>query len=502
MTADCAILEDFLQTVKRCYRMPARPGLTAAAPSAQDDGGSDVAVPDTPANRIAIAIDRAREAIEANAVPTDDIRVEFCEALARLIESAVHPLHGDTGFQALVLQRQSAAVGEYVSLCATQDNDRRTVSAAINAIAHPQKLQRMQAGPLRDAAQQLYQQYAQEAWAQVEIQAHAMASAIDSIGTHAMAHQECRTDALAQRESHAHAIAQQESIRRDPAFSGSVQRLLHGGALSRLQRLATLADHADVKAYRALRQRQGPLAGSTEAEAQGAHGRERGQAVEQRAAQALRLLASRLDTSCEARGRYRVVTSMRSPATLFVAGGHAKAEWDVVLLKRAGPARESAVYSLCLLIEAKASADAATGDMPRLIRGLQGLARARSDKRYVCMTHEGEVTLDGASLAAFATDPNAAMHCVLYCTDDPLGRRVGLLSPGSRMQLLSDECSLAFAMRLQRGDKPGPDLLQSVWLQLLQLPRWQAVLQQYQTMHRVREHMVHIEDLFVAARRV
>ena len=80
--------------------------------------------------------------------------------------------------------------------------------------------------------------------------------------------------------------------------------------------------------------------------------------------------------------------------------------------------------------------------------------------------------------------------------------RVGLLSAGSRMLLLSDEISLAFAARLQRGERPDAHELKPIWRQLLHAPRWQPVMQQYHSMQRARALMVHVDDLLCAARRV
>ncbi|MVW80574.1 3-deoxy-D-arabino-heptulosonate 7-phosphate synthase [Bordetella sp. 02P26C-1] len=470
MSGQCPILEQVLRTVERRYRIPARPSLIAAAhPAIQEQVSANGAVPATPANRIAIAIEHARAAIEAQASPSEDLSVEFCGALALLIERAAHPVHGDPAFQALLLQRQSAAVNEYVLLSAGQNDDRRAVTANINAIAHPQKVLRMPVGPVREVAERMYQQYAAEAW-----------------------------DKLADE---AQAIVQPEPIRGDLVFTASLKRLLSTGALSRLQRLSVLQNHTDVMKYRALRARQGPLAGSAYAREQGAQARQRGDAVELRAAHALKYLAARLEALCDHHNVYRVVTSLRSPAILPMATDHAKGEWDVVLLRRSASASEASPYDLCLLIEAKASADAATGDLPRLIRGLQALASAGRDVHYACMTNEGEVSIHGASLAGWPTCQAEASCGVLYCSDSQIEPLVGLLSPGSRMQLLSCEDSLTFAARLQDGEKPCADALQPVWQQVLYAPRWQPVMQQYQSMYRAREMMVHVDDLLAAARR-
>jgi hypothetical protein len=42
--------------------------------------------------------------------------------------------------------------------------------------------------------------------------------------------------------------------------------------------------------------------------------------------------------------------------------------------------------------------------------------------------------------------------------------------------------------------------LEPVWQQLLKAPQWGAVLNQYQMLHKVRELMVHADDLLLAAR--
>src|SRR5690606_432783 len=159
-----------------------------------------------------------------------------------------------------------------------------------------------------------------------------------------------------------------------------------------------------------------------------------------------------------------------------------------------------------LLIEAKASVDAPTTDFPRLLRGLRLLSHADRDAVYSFETQQGTMRLRGASLCALRPDEAGAQNnaklkrTVLYFCDAPAETAPRLLSPATRMQLLSARASLEFAGKLALGQETGPQDLEPVWQELLESPRWLAVLQQYQALHQVHELMVHADDLMAAIR--
>ena len=161
-------------------------------------------------------------------------------------------------------------------------------------------------------------------------------------------------------------------------------------------------------------------------------------------------------------------------------------------------ALDATTWDVCVLVEAKASVDAATTDLPRLVRGLTLLAHADTHTAYSFRTQQGAVRLSGASLAALAGDGAALRRTVLYCCDAPVETAPRVLSPASRMQLLSAHASLEFAGALADGRDADCVDLEPVWRQLLESPRWRPVLDQYATLREVRELMVHPEDLRAA----
>jgi len=64
---------------------------------------------------------------------------------------------------------------------------------------------------------------------------------------------------------------------------------------------------------------------------------------------------------------------------------------------------------------------------------------------------------------------------------------------------LSAPASLAFASGLAAGRQGDEAELEPVWTDLLQSPRWRAVLNQYPALRQARELMVHPDDLMRAA---
>ncbi len=275
-------------------------------------------------------------------------------------------------------------------------------------------------------------------------------------------------------------------------------RLLNSAALTRLRRLDTLASDDLVRQYQTLWDQHGPRPGSLEAVSQGSASQRRGAVVEALAAQALEALARRLNEAEGAQASYRVVTSMRVPASIPASHERAKTEWDAVLLRQAKMADASAAWDVCLLVEAKASADAATTDLPRLRRGLRLLAHAEQNVDYAFEAQQGAVRLRGASLRTLAIDDTDLTRVVLYCCNAPAEAAPRLLSAASRMQLLSAPASVEFASALAQKHTADPQDLEPVWHQLLESPRWAMVLHQYPTLLQARELMVHTDDLLAA----
>lgn len=245
----------------------------------------------------------------------------------------------------------------------------------------------------------------------------------------------------------------------------------------------------------------GPRARSEDAAADGSASRKRGDAVEARVAQAMETVARRLNAAegAQASSAYRVVTALRAPATLPADHHFAKTEWDVVLLHRSASMPDA--WEVALLLEAKASVDAAATDLPRLKRGLHLLAQAEDDEVYVFQAREGAVRLCGTALGMLAAEDTALHDVVLYCTDSHENAAPRILSASSRMQLLSAPATLEAAARLDAAldhaadARHGPAALEAVWNDLLTEPRWQAVLRQYETLREALALTVHVEDL-------
>lgn len=397
-----------------------------------------------PWTALAFAIERARIAVEHGGTTSPDEHALFTDTLLRLIRDAMHPDRGDASFQAMVLRHHAPRVREYASLSAGADADRRRIKSIVNALAHPAKLARQSPGPARDSLILLHQAATRMDW---------------------------------------------PALRAFPA--------LHDDAsLARLIRLDELSSDAHVLRYRALIQQQGPAAGSEAALDQGAQAQRRGARVEAICADAMALLAAQLNGPCDpTTPHWRIASSLRVPGLLAGDASGAKVEWDVALLRRA----ERETWHLMLLIEAKASADAASTDLPKLLRGLRLLRAADPSATYLFKTAAGELRLTGASLAALDADAPDLGGRVLYCCEGDEDLRPRLLSAASRMQLLSAETGLEVAARLERGDAVEAPALTPVWDALRTSPRFLGVLHQYATLLRVRALMVHPDDLADAA---
>ena len=496
-----ALVDETLRIVPRRYRVPATPALT---PDPRNGHAATV---------LAVTIEQARQALVRHARPNGALKSVFIEALAQLIRDAMKGVAddpamnggaGDPAIQAMELRHRAAAVREYASLSASADADRREVLAAVNALAHPAKRERMPAGALRDALDAVYAAGSSGRWVTL---AHAM-----------------------------QALCALPESAADGAITRVCTQLAERPALSRLQRLDALASDTLVQRYQALCDRNGPRPGSATALRQGSDAQQRGAAVEAQAMQALQVLARRLNQAhidgqagadkraapggpatpahqtpsfpnaedCDA--PYRVVTSMRVPPSLPGSADRAKSEWDAALLQRADLAEYSGTHhattpawNIVLLVEAKASADAASTDLPRLLRGLQLLAQADANTVYPFKTQQGVVALGGASLRALPTQGPDLAHTVLYCCDAPVDATPRLLNAASRMQLLSAPASIAYASQIAQQQPATAESLEPVWHALLDSPQWAGVLNQYPQLHQVRALMVHTDDLLAAA---
>lgn len=497
MQAPTSPLEDALGSVPRRFRLPAKLTMSGEQPA-----------PD-PARSIAFAMENARLALAQGRSPVAESKRQFVDGLARMIHDAMQDEGGDPVFQAMVLRHRQASVREFASLSAHAESDLRAVHAAVNRIAHPAKQQREPPGPRRDALIRLHALAAAASWQELQ---HA-----------------------AQQFLQMPVIADEAGSRRTLEF------LANSAEVRQLQRLAVLCSNPLVLQYQSLWNRKLPDAGSAEAIAGGNASQKRGAAVEALAVQALQALADRLNKEAassagtisaaadrHALESYRVVSSMRVPASIPASHDRAKAEWDAVLLRRVDAAHgvagdaasdvankmanevagddaaaetsvDVAVWDVCLLVEAKASIEAATNDLPQLLRGLALLAHARADSVYSFMTRQGQVLLSGASLHALENDWASLARTVLYCCDAPVEKMPRLLSAASRMQLLSAQSSLEFASAVSGGKHPDPECLGSLWHEMLASVRWKPVLNQYATLVQVRALMVHPDDLMSSA---
>ena len=448
-----SLLDDTLRTVIRRYRLPA---ITAASGRPPEPN---------PATALAVVIEQAREALARGTPPEAALKDRFLEALERMIREAMRAEAGDPVFQATVLRHQDPRVREYASLAAHASQDRRRIHAAVNAIAHP-------------ARQQLAPEARRETLAQL--------------------HEWARAESWPALHDQAERLLAMPGTAQAPQWERGLRRLLAGGALERLRRLQALGSDARVQRYQALWDRNGPRSGSAHAVRQGSASHQRGAAVEALARVALEALARRLEQAEGLPASYRVVTSMRVPAAIPAAQDRAKTEWDAVLLKRASHGGAAPAWDVCLLVEAKASVDAAASDLPRLLRGLHLLAHADTSVAYPFKTQQGMVSLRGASLGALGTGEADLARTVLYCSDAGADTGARLLSAASRMQLLCAPASVAYASGMAGGGQPGRRDLDPVWTDLLGSARWHTVLHQYPMLRRARELMVHTDDLLAA----
>lgn len=450
-------LAALLRGVARRYPVPALPADVAAARAA--DAGS----------ALAFAIEHARVAQEAGRLPAPVLEPVFVDALARLVDEALRTPGGDAAFQSMLLQRQAPAARAFASLSARAERDRRDLRARIDTVAHPQKLARRPADALTPLLAAL----------------HDAAQCGDWPGV---------ADAARRLQGTAARPLQDTA-----ALAATVAGVLGSPALARLLRLQALGDDDAVRRWRALQAARGPAAGTPQAAAQGAGGQRRGDAGEARVAAVLDRLAQRLGVGAGSGTGWRAVTSLLTPPVLAAGVRGAKTEWDVALLHETRPADGAApVADLGLLVEVKASADAAVADWPRLLRGLQCLAGAQAQAVLPFACRQGTVALRGDSLRTLVDAGMPRPDAVLYvCTDETPPPR--LLAAASRLQLLSAPAVLAFAAQRAAGNAGEPELLRGVWQDVQASERFEAVRQQLLVLRAVRARMVHVEDLEAAA---
>ncbi len=403
-------------------------------------------------------------AADAGTVPADDgVARLFTSALAALIRSALDPLDGDPTFQAQVLAAGDARVAEYLHLAAQATGDARTVRAAVNAWAHPGKLQGQPPGARPDALAPLHRLAASGAWTTLQ-------QALD--------------DLLA------------EGWLEDGPLRDALSALRDSPALARLAQAEALLALDGVQRYRALCERAGPSAGSAAAAQQGRASARLGAAAERSTVQALLAMAELIHRAAPALPRLHVAQGLLTPRGFPGVNGRAKDEWDVALLREVGP---DGARDVMLLLEVKAAPAAAASDYPRLLRGLQRLALAQTQERYAFACVGGETLLRGASLRELAPQGDALPPQVLYACTAPAEPRTPLLNPVARAMLLAEPACIAFAAKLARGAAPQPAELAALWEELPREPRLRPVLRQYDTARRAREAMLHPDELLAAA---
>jgi hypothetical protein len=433
------LLLQALRDAPRRYRLPSLPTDAGTALAA----GTDTA--------LAFAIESVRRAVASRHAASPELADLFTTALARLVTLSLSPERGDPAFQALVLQADEPQLREYVQLAAAAPADRRTVRAAVNAIAHPGKTRDLPAGPLRDALATLHRLAGEEHWAALEPAARGL-------------------------------------LPLSPALQDSVQAIVASPERARLQRLAALQRAAPVQRYLALCGRRGPLAGSDAAAAQGRASAREGNRAEAAGTEAFARIATLLDAHAPG-AAFRAVAGLRTPPGFPGSAAKAKDEWDVALVHGS---------ELVLLAEVKASPAAATSDLPRLLRGLERLAHAQAEAVYEFAASQGAVALRGESLRALRPQGRALPPQVFYCCDAPPEAQPPVLSAAAKAVLLAEPASIAFAQQVLAGGAPPPATLLPAWQDLPHAPRLHATLHQYDTACAAREAMLHPDDLLAA----
>jgi hypothetical protein len=446
-----ALLQRAVLLAPRRYRLPPLPANLAAAQAA------------APQSALAFALEAARNACLQGSEPAADVRELFIHALAAVIQASLRPDAGDPAFQAQVLRAGTPEVQEYAALHTQSAADQRAVRVAVNAFAHPGKLARLgsDAAP-NGALSELYRQAEAGAWVDL-------------------------ARAAAQLQQDASTV---EDVR------AALAALIAQPGLERLRRGSFLEQTGDVRRYRALCERRGPLAGSGAAADHGRAAARLGVLAEDATVQAFSTLAELLNRYAGGTWHCRAVQGLRTPRGFPGAAAHAKGEWDAALVC-AAPV-PSAAAAVVLLAEVKASPAAATADFPRLRRGLQRLALARPDAVHVFGCKCGELPLSGESLAQLQPPPQGLPPQVIYCCSALADEQPPLLAASAKALLLAESASLDFARRLAGGEAATPAALSPVWRGLTRASRLRAALEQYETARCVREAMLHPQDLVSA----
>jgi hypothetical protein len=458
-TFDEAALAELLRAAPRRHRMPDLPASLPDAVAA----GSEVVV--------ALAMEAARthagrgDPGAAATAGLANVEHAFTQALAQLIGRALAPEGGDPVYQARVLQAGDPLVQAWADLDASAAADARRVRGIVSGFAHPGKLRDLPDDPRRGALHALYRSARGGDWA-------GLVSLAESL-----------------RASH-------------PRHASDADGLCGDGALRRLVRADLLGASAAVLRYRALSGGRGPRAGSEAASAQGRATASEGERAEHAAAEAMRRVAGLLNRANDAHGAegcYGVLRHLRTPGELMRGARHAKAEWDVALVKKTG----TGAHDVVLLAEAKAAPAAAPEDLPRLLRGLALLANAEADASCVssCVfaSAQGDVRLGARSLQALRPAGGTAPAQVFYlCPSSHEPRAAAVLGPRARALLLLEPASLRFAVRLAAGASPSPSSLAPVWHALLEEERMHATLHQYDIARRARDMVLDPEDVSVA----
>lgn len=405
----------------------------------------------SPSAALAWAMEQARLAAEAGAQPAAACEAVFVQALAELVDAALRPDAGDASFQARVLQARSAAVAAHVALSRTAAADRRQVRAVVNAWAHPAKLRALPA-PQRELLLPLHEALQSGEWPR-------MAQGLDAPAVPA---------ALRENDG------------------------LHA-AIARLVRARQLLDDVDVRRFEALRARQSPAGAATATQ--------RGQAAEHAAAIPFNALAARINAALPPDApRLRAVTRLLLPAGFPGDPARSKNEWDIALVDDAGaaPAR------LHLLAEVKASPEAATSDLPNLLRGLQRLGQADAEAVYTLPSGNGPVRLQGRSLRAFEPNGHALPARVLYISTAEAEPSPPWLDAAARGLLLSQAEVMAFVLERELENKGQADdaPLRALWAALPHDRRLRSLLHHHDSARHVRAAMLHPDDLLAAVQRL
>jgi hypothetical protein len=452
MKQDCSstLLYSALRQAPRPYRVPPLPADADAARLA----GVDAA--------LAFALERARVAHEGGHAPPLDARPLFLGALAAAIRGAMQSDGGDPTFQAQVLRAREPDVEEHAALQARAGADAGAVRAAVAALAHPAKLSRMAPSPVRDALTPL----------------HPLAQAGD-------------WEALYRAAGSLPLLPPQG----EPDLRNALGTLQGLEPLQRLRRGAALQSLQSVQRYRALSGQRAPLAGSDAAVATGRAAARLGAEAEAATRRAFVEVAALLNQQQRAPGDWQALHGLRTPGGFPGAAHGSKDEWDVALV-RAAPATD--VVDIVLLAEVKASAAAATTDLPRLRRGLQRLAQAQAEGRYAFAGAAGEVHISAASLRALKPPQQGLPPQAIYCCTAPADTAPKWLAAAAKAMLLAEPASLVFACALAEGREPDTEELAPVWASLTRAPRLRTALGQYALARSAREAMLHPQDLLSA----